>query len=74
MAKKTTIIDEYCAVVRAHGVNKTADGAGVPQSTVKRILSGEREPQLATIVQTLAATGHRLAIVPIESPENNSGK
>lgn len=42
-----------------------ADAASVPQPTIARIERGTVLPRAATLIELLAATGHRLAVEPI---------
>jgi transcriptional regulator with XRE-family HTH domain len=43
-----------------------ADAAGVPQPSIARIERGTVMPRAAMLIDLLAATGHRLAVEPIE--------
>lgn len=56
----------WTEIVEAAGVRPTARAAGVDHTTIHAITSGRRAPTLATIEETLAACGYRLAIVPAE--------
>jgi transcriptional regulator with XRE-family HTH domain len=45
--------------------HQLAQAAGVPQPTIARIERGTVLPRTATLIELLAATGHRLAMEPI---------
>ncbi len=42
-----------------------AQATGMPQPSVARIEAGTVSPRASTLIELLAATGHRLAVEPI---------
>ena len=47
-----------------------AQATGMPQSSVARIEAGTVVPRTATLIALLEATGHQLAVVPIDPALN----
>lgn len=68
--KQSSIVDELKAAIRqAEKAGKTryqiAKAAGMPQSQVGRIASGESVPTLATAERIAVAIGFRLSLISI---------
>jgi probable addiction module antidote protein len=64
-ARDTDIItDATGAAARARGVTEVAEHAGLSRESLYKALSGEGNPQFATIIRVLAALGLRLRAEP----------
>ena len=51
-------------VARAMGMTTVAQGARLGRSSLYKSLSGERDPQLGTVMRVLDALGIRLTVAP----------
>ena len=59
-------------IARACGMTKIAAKTGLARPALYKALSGEGNPELATIAKVAEALGFRLALVPMARPENAS--
>ena len=55
-------------IARARGMSEIAAKTGLARPALYRALSGEGNPEMATIAKVAEALGFRLALVPIAAP------
>ena len=63
---RVAVSDRLAKAVREFGVRAAADGAGMTESTVSRVISGERRLTVEQATNLAAAVGLRLELVDDE--------
>lgn len=56
-------------IARAHGMTRLAQETGLTRESLYRALSGEGNPEFATILKVAAALGLRLTMTQVAGPE-----
>lgn len=57
------------AIARARGMTEIAAKTGLTRPALYKALSGEGNPELATVAKVAEALGFRLAFVPLAKPQ-----
>jgi probable addiction module antidote protein len=58
------------AIARARGMTEIAAKTGLARPALYKALSGEGNPELATVAKVAEALGFRLAFVPLAKPQD----
>ncbi|MBS0279040.1 MAG: putative addiction module antidote protein [Proteobacteria bacterium] len=61
------IADALGVVARAHGMSQLAEDSGLTRQALYKALSGDGNPEFATVLKVVRALGLRLHPTPIDS-------